>query len=317
MAKPALGRGLGALLGGAKSNEAGAPQRSEAGRPGDEHAGREPVRDAGDAAGGVWSISLDLIRAGKRQPRRDFPKESIDELADSMRAQGVLQPLLVRKAGEVFELIAGERRLRAARQAGLREVPVVVREVDDRTALEMMLVENLQREDLNPIDEALGFQQLIEQFQLRQDEAAAKVGKSRAAIANALRLLRLNPEVRAWVREGRLSVGHAKVILGIDDQGLQKLVAEEAIRRDLNVRETAERVSAARGLGVAEEARRPKPAPVSGEDPHVSAIQESLQERLGTKVSLRYNKGKGAVEIKFFSDEDLERVLQVLGIKVD
>ena len=210
MAKPALGRGLGALLGGS-------PVLTS--RPGAASA-RLHSRSvaAPDSRERVQRVPLDRIRPCPLQPRKDFSAESLRELADSIREQGIVQPLIVRPRGGYFELIAGERRWRAAQLLKLPEVPVIVREADDRAVLELALIENLQRENLNAIEEAHGYSQLAEQFQLTQEEIAAKVGKSRAVVANALRLLKLPPAIQNFVREGRLSVGHAKVILGLADE---------------------------------------------------------------------------------------------------
>lgn len=183
------------------------------------------------------------VRPCAFQPRKDFAEEALRELADSIRAQGILSPLIVCTRGDGFELIAGERRWRAAQLAGLKEVPIIVREADDRAVLELALIENLQRENLNPIEEALGYAQLIEQFQLTQEVAAVKVGKSRAVVANALRLLKLAPELQAYLRHGQLSVGHAKVILGLSGHAEQRLAVERVLKDGLNVRQTEDLVA--------------------------------------------------------------------------
>jgi ParB family chromosome partitioning protein len=263
----------------------------------------------------IRRVPLTRIRPCALQPRKDFPAESLQELADSIREQGIVQPLVVRQQGEMFELIAGERRWRASQLIGLGEVPVIVREADDRAVLEMALIENLQRENLNAIEEALGYSQLVGQFALTQEEAAAKVGKSRAAVANALRLLKLPQAIQGYIRDGRLSVGHAKVILGLNDQIQQTQAAERIIKEALNVRQTE-------GL-VAKLQARSKPGAKPGvvvplpTDAHVTDLENKLRERLGTKVHLKYSAGKGALEISFFSDDELERVLQILGIQTD
>jgi len=193
---------------------------------------------------------------------------------------------------------------------------VVIRTADDRSALELALIENLQREDLNPLEEALGFSQLIEQFNLRQEDVAAKVGKSRAVVANALRLLKLEQELQVYVRDGRLSVGHAKVILALAGHAQQRLAAERVIKENLNVRQTEELV--ARLQNQKDGSSGGKGAAVgSSRDPHVGNVENRLREHLGTKVQLRYRQGKGSVEIRFFSDDELERILQILGIQVE
>lgn len=315
MAKPALGRGLGALLGGTPvlgRPAPAAPVESAIQIPPPAIA---PVAPAAAPAAQdiVRRVPLNRIRPGSLQPRKDFPPESLRELADSIREQGIVQPLIVRQQGESFELIAGERRWRAAQLLGLPEVPVIVRQADDRVVLEMALIENLQRENLNPIEEAHGYSQLVSQFQLTQEEVAAKVGKSRAVVANGLRLLKLPSDIQTYIRDGRLSVGHAKVILGLTDEKQQKLAAERVIKEALNVRQTEGLIVK---LQTRESGRGPKPGVVIPltQDAHVADLENRLRERLGTKIQLRYKQGKGALEISFYSDEDLERVLQILGI---
>jgi ParB family chromosome partitioning protein len=213
-------------------------------------------------------------------------------------------------------LIAGERRWRAAQLAGLTEVPVIVREANDREVLELALIENLQRENLNPIEEAQGYAQLIEQFQLTQEGASVKVGKSRAVVANALRLLKLAPELQAHVRDGRLSVGHAKVILGLPGGDEQKLAADRVLRKSLNVRQTEELVAELQSQGGAATQRKPSASALTP-DLHAADLQRRLRERLGTRVDLRYRQGKGALQIHFYNDADLERVLDIVGVKLD
>jgi len=248
------------------------------------------------------------------QPRKDFAPEALRELADSIRQQGLVQPLVVRRRGEEFELIAGERRWRAAQLLGLEEVPVVVRDVDDRTALELALIENLQRENLNPIEEAQGYAQLVEEFQFKQEEVANKVGKSRAVVANALRLLKLPAQVQGYLRDGRLSVGHAKAILGLPTERLQRAAAERVLRDHLNVRQAEQLVARLQARAVAGAGRKPAGAAPPAPDAHLARIEDRLRERLGTKVQLRYAHGQGAVEISFYSDAELERLLELLGV---
>lgn len=266
---------------------------------------------------GIRRVPLNQIQPCSFQPRKDFTQESLQELADSIREQGIVQPLIVRQSGDNFELIAGERRWRAAQIAGLGEAPIVVREADDRTVLELALVENLQRENLNPMEEAKGYAQLIEQFQLTQEQASQKVGKSRALVANSLRLLRLSEEVQAYLRHGQLSVGHAKVILGVSNPADQNYIAQKTIKDGWSVRHLEDYVahlqpdSKSKAGGPRKNTASPSP------DSHVQNLESKLRERLGTKVTLRYRKGKGAVDIKFFSDEELERVLEILGVSAE
>lgn len=310
MAKPALGRGLGALLGGLPLAPKAPPAPAET----TPSATPEPATPAGER---IQRVSLNQIHPCPLQPRKDFPEEALRELADSIRERGIVQPLIVRGRGDDFELIAGERRWRAAQMLGLSEVPVIVRQADDRAVLELALIENLQRENLNPLEEALGYAQLVDQFQLTQEEVSAKVGKSRAVVANAMRLLKLPPQIQIYLRDGRLSVGHAKVILGLSHAEEQLLAAERIIRQGLNVRQTEDLIARLQNRSAAPAAGRSagKPAPLP--DAHVANLESRLQERFGTKVVVRYRQGKGAVEIRFFSDSDLERVLQIVGVNLD
>ena len=316
MSKPALGRGLSALLGGgaAAAKPAPAPAPPATSAPAIPPAPAAPP-EPGER---VRPVPVTRVRPCAFQPRKDFAEDALRELADSIRAQGILSPLIVRARGDGFELIAGERRWRAAQLAGLKEVPIIVREADDRAVLELALIENLQRENLNPIEEALGYAQLIEQFQLTQEVASAKVGKSRAVVANALRLLKLAPELQAYLRHGQLSVGHAKVILGLVTHAEQKLAAERVLKDALNVRQTEDLVARLQQSSTQAPAKSGSagkaPAP---RDVHVANLETKLQERFGTKVAVRYRKGKGAVEIRFFNDDDLDRILQIAGVKVD
>jgi len=258
-------------------------------------------------------VSLDRVVPCPFQPRKTFTQDALQELADSIKAQGIVQPLIVRERNGHLELIAGERRWRAAQLAGLTQVPVLVRQADDRAVLELALIENLQRENLNPIEEAQGYAQLLEQFQLTQEEVATKVGKSRAVVSNALRLLKLTPEIQGYLRDGKLSVGHAKVILGLAGEKHQRIAAEKILRDGLNVRQTEGLVAQ---LQARENSTTTHAAPLSvTRDAHVASLENQLRERLGTKVHLRYAQGKGALEINFFSDAELERILQILGIQ--
>ena len=311
MAKPALGRGLGALLGG--SPPSAKPMLPPSVLP-DISAGPPPnERDL------VKRVPLERVRPCPFQPRKDFPPETLQELADSIKEQGIIQPLIVRQRPDGFELIAGERRWRASQLAGLKEVPVIVREADDRAVLELALIENLQRENLNPIEEAQGYAELIGTFALRQEDVAVKVGKSRTVVANALRLLKLPADVRAYIRDGRLSVGHAKVILGLPGEAEQQLAAVRILKDSLNVRQTEELVTRLqhKTLEIHAPARNGGSAPPVVPDVHVANLETKLRERFGTKVQLRYRAGKGALDIRFYSDDELERILQIMGVPVE
>src|ERR1051326_1806484 len=233
----------------------------------------------------VQRIPIQRIYPCPFQPRKDFPVETLRELADSIKEQGIVQPLIVRERNGRFELIAGERRWRAAQLLGLAEVPIIVREADDAAVLELALIENLQRENLNPIEEAQGYSQLIDQFQLTQEDVAAKVGKSRAVVANALRLLKLVPPLQDYLRQGRLSVGHAKVILALSTDQEQKLADERVIKEGLNVRQTEGLVAKWQNRHSRGSAKSLTPL---ARDAQVANLKNQLRERFGTKVHLRY-----------------------------
>ena len=304
MSKPALGRGLGALLGGNPSltQPASTPAISST---------------AVDSHDRVQRVALNRIRPSALQPRKEFAAEALQELADSIREQGIVQPLIVRERGGFFELIAGERRWRAAQLLNLPEVPVITREADDRAVLELALIENLQRENLNPLEEAVGYAQLAEQFQLTQEEIAVKVGKSRAAVANATRLLKLPSPVQALLRDNRIAVGHAKVILGLTDAAHQTLAAERVVKEGLNVRQTEGLVAKWQARGQKVSGHAAKPVAIVPVDSNITRLEEKMREKFGTKVQLKYAHGKGALEISFFSDEELQRVLEILGVNAD
>lgn len=311
MAKPALGRGLGALLGGspiAKPPVSTVQIIAPVVAP--------PSVAALDGRDRVQRVPLDRVHPCPFQPRKDFSPESLRELADSIREQGIVQPLIVRQRENHFELIAGERRWRAAKLLFLPEVPVVVREADDRAVLELALIENLQRENLNPIEEAQGYSQLISQFQMTQESVATKVGKSRAVVANALRLLKLPVTVQSYLRENRISTGHAKVVLGLSSEKTQSAAVERILKENLNVRQTEVLVAKLQARETTPGIQS-SPVAAAGRDPHVATLENSLRERLGTKVQLHYSQGKGSLQIAFYSDAELERVLQILGVRVD
>lgn len=319
MGKQVLGRGLDALLGGARQGK-GVPLSSQTPQPAEQTQSKEvstqsKAKKEVSGADDVIRIPIEKLKPSSFQPRKDFSQDSISELAESIKQKGILQPLIVRRQGEFYEIIAGERRFRAAQLAGLSEAPVVIKDVDDRAALEMSLVENLQRENLNPIEEAEGYANLINSFNLTQEEAAAKVGKNRATVANALRLLKLPQEVKSLLRSGNLTTGHAKAILALEDPVLQKLAAEKVIKNGLNVRQTEELVDYLKSRSQSDSGQRTKK--FQNRDAHIVDLEKQLMQKFGTKVTLRYREGKGAVEIKFYSNEELERILNIVGVKLD
>lgn len=308
MQKKALGRGLDALISGGVMHTVVAEP--------------PPVRPLGSPVSavsqdnGIQWLDINSIDRSRFQPRTEFDPEGLRELAESIKQQGVVQPLLVRPlpAGNGngrYELIAGERRWRAARQAGLATIPAVVREATDQQALEIALIENLQREDLNPIEEARAYEQLATQFELTQEQVAEKVGRSRAAVANAMRLLSLPGEVQSWIAEERLSVGHAKAILGLSIAEEQRLVAERVLRRNMTVRETEKLVEQLKGES---KLRAPRMGSTV-KSAHILALEEKLQQKLGTHVAVFHGKKKGRIEIEYYGNDDLVRLLGILGIE--
>jgi ParB family chromosome partitioning protein len=265
-----------------------------------------------------FDLPVAEIRISPYQPRRDFKESELDELAASIAEHGVLQPVTVRRLpDDGYELIAGERRLRASQRAGLTTIPIRLIEASDEKALEVALIENIQRADLNAIEEAEGYQQLQEKFQLTQEQVAQRVGKARASVANTLRLLELAPDVRGLVSGGMLSVGHAKVLLAIKDAELQRIAAQRVIAEGLSVRATEQWVARhAAGNEKGKPSAKPR-ATTSDTDPQLRQLQEKIRERLGTQVNLRGAGGRGKIEIEYYNLDDLDRVLAVLGVSLD
>ncbi len=285
--RKALGRGLGALL-PASSTEAPKPNGS-----------------AVEAAEGLRSISLELIDPNPYQPRRVFQPKALEELARSIRVDGLVQPIVVRGDGSRFTLIVGERRLRAAKLAGLAEIPALVREIDQDHILEVTLVENIQREDLNPIEVASALQRMIDDLQLSHEEVAARTAKDRSTITNLLRLLRLPPDVRELIAEGRISGSHARAIAGLEDAEQQRGLAEKTVAQGLSVRQVERAVRALTNTA--------KGKTNTELDPNIAAALNDLEQRLGTKVRLiGKGRGKGKIEIEYYSAQDLERIYSVL-----
>ena len=253
-------------------------------------------------------IDIDRILPNSHQPRKSFDETGLNELADSIKEHGLVQPVVVRVLEDgFFQLIAGERRWRAAQRAGLHRIPAVIREAGEHDALEIALIENLQREDLNPIEEAQAYERLIVDFSMTQEEVARRVGKNRTTIANMLRLLRLPPEVQQWLRENRLSTGHAKALLSLSDLDAILETARKIIQGNYSVRQTEMLVG-----------RYSKSAPDDfgnaspGVDPNVRAAIHALEQALGTKVTVQENEGKGKIEIHFFSFEEMNRLYEGL-----
>ena len=292
MAKSGLGKGLGALISAAPSRPSPDPESGEK----------------------VQQISLANIVPSPLQPRREFQREALEELVDSIRQRGIIQPLIVRPVNSRFELIAGERRWRAAKEVGLAEAPAIVRQATDLEVLELSLIENLQRADLNPIEEAQAYARLAGEFGMRQEDIAQKVGKSRASVANAMRLLDLDPQVQTWVVQDLLSVGHAKVLLGLKVHEEQRLLAEKILRQSSTVRTTERMV--ARQLGKLGGTRRRKHAEIVSSTA-LKDLENRLQQHLATHVTIHHGEKRGRIEIEFYGSDDLQRVIGALGLPPD
>jgi ParB family chromosome partitioning protein len=290
MAKSALGKGLGALIGASSAVARLDPQPGE----------------------NVQQVSLTSIVPSPLQPRKEFDREALQELIDSVRQHGIIQPLIVRQVGGRHELIAGERRWRAAQEAGLMQAPIIVRDATDIEVLELSLIENLQRTDLNPIEEAQAYARLVDEFGMRQDDIAHKVGKSRATIANSLRLLDLHQQVQAWVIERLLSVGHAKVLLALKAPEEQLLIADIVLRRSATVRATERLV--ARQLGQIKARRKRRSGAITVSSAAISDLENQLQQHLATHVTIHHGEKHGRIEIEYYGSDDLQRVLAALGL---
>ncbi|MCR4402474.1 MAG: ParB/RepB/Spo0J family partition protein [Firmicutes bacterium] len=257
----------------------------------------------------VQELPIDQIRPNPYQPRKRFDDAKLAELAESIKAHGIVQPLVVRTAGEGYELVVGQRRLLAARMAGLSEVPVVVSDLEDAEMIQVALIENLQREDLNPMEEAESYQRLVTEFAMSQEELARVLGRSRPSIANTLRLLNLQPEVQEAVSRGTLSMGHARALLAIQDPALQVEACRHVIEKELSVRDTEELVRRvlASGQVAAKEAKQDKP-----KDPEIASLEERLRRVFGTQVRIIPGRKKGKIEIEYYNDDDLERILALV-----
>ena len=275
-------------------------------------------RSVTEEQGEVQMLRLSQVDPNRSQPRKKFEEESLEELADSIRRFGVLQPILVKKTGSRYEIIAGERRWRASRKAGLREIPAIVREYSDQETVELSLIENIQREDLNPIEEARAFKRLLDEFGLRQEDLAERVSKSRTAITNAIRLLKLDERVQEMVIEEKISMGHARALIPVEIPEEQYLLACQVADKKLSVRDVeklVKKIGKSRDGG--KNGKKAKPA---GEtDPALElaykAIEERLKQSLGTKASIRHGgDGTGKIEIEFYSSEDLEKIVDLLTV---
>jgi len=290
MAKSALGKGLSALI-----------------------STRPPgIRLDAEPGEKIQQAELTTIVPSPLQPRKDFAREALNELVESIRQHGVIQPLVVRNVAGKHELIAGERRWRAAQEAGLAQIPIIVRVATDLEVLELSLIENLQRADLNPIEEAQAYDRLATEFGMLQEDIAQKVGLSRASVANSMRLLELHQQVQAWLTQGLISVGHAKVLLALKDPEEQRAVAETILRRSATVRAT-ERI-VARQLGGTRPRKRRQTGANAASSATMEDLQNRLQEHLGTRVVVHHGEKRGKIEIEYYGNDDLQRVLGMLGL---
>lgn len=278
MERKALGKGIGALI---------------------------PVKEI-VAKNEIIYIQPGQIKPNPFQPREDFDQQHIEELAQSIKEKGVIQPLLVRRKGDDYELIAGERRLRACNLLGIKEIPIIVKDVDDRDSLEYALIENIQREGLNPIEEAHAYQHLMDKFLVTQEKISEALGKARATIANTLRLLKLPHEVQEEMKKGRISFAHGRALLEIDDENMQRRLAQEVISKGLSVRELESLVKTRRPKGLR------RKAALAGREPHIAVLEEELQHVLSTKVRINKMKKRGHIFIEFYSQEDLERIASII-----
>lgn len=300
MKKPALGKGLDAILGGG-AEEDSAP---------DSPLTAVPAARTGSGEGSLLMVNIERVSAGRAQPRRKFDDGALDELADSIREKGILQPLVVTKTGAGYELIAGERRLRAAARAGLESVPVIVKkDLDAGELVELALIENIQREDLTPLEQARAYQRLVDEHHYTQDQVAKRLGKSRASIANTIRLLALPDAVRDALDRGMVTEGHARALLALTTAAQQITACKTVVRKGLSVRQTEELVRAMAGA---------KDAGTGGNggrkaDPTLSALADTIGRSLGTRVRLRGNEKRGRIEIEFFSSDELNGLVEKLG----
>lgn len=279
--KLALGKGLGALI--------------------------PDIETVGDMGGDYFQCDIDLIRPNRHQPRRKFSQAELESLSLSIKEQGILQPLLLRKIDTGYELIAGERRLRAAKMAGFSKVPCVVKDITESQSLEMSLVENIQRQNLNPIEEAEAYHRLITEFNLTQEQTATRVGKSRSAIANQLRLRQLPEQIKTSIVDGHLTMGHARALLGVSKKSQQLSVWRAVMAKGLSVRKTENLVSRLKSVSKKPEKQKP-----TSDDIYYADIADDLSRIFGTKVRIKHQGKKGRVEIEFYGSEDLDRLLNLL-----
>jgi len=310
--KRGLGKGLAALI----PKDENSPSREDTASGAKGSASGSVYRDDGSAHGDASVpsgreiyIALEKLKANPGQPRKDFDEGELAELADSIKQQGIIQPIIAEDAGDgTYTIIAGERRTRAARLAGLTEAPVILRKYSDEKRMVVSLIENIQRSNLNPIEEASAYKQLMELERVSQDEVASRVGKNRATVANVLRLLKLPPEMQESIRRNELSAGHARAVLSVSGARAQETLFREIIKKGLSVREAEKRAAA---LGSRD--KKPAKAAVKGRAPELDAMEEKFITHLGTKVVVNGDLNKGSILIDYYSMEDLDRLYEILG----
>jgi ParB family chromosome partitioning protein len=273
--KRGLGKGLGALI-------------------------RENEQEIGS---GVTELKITELESNKKQPRRYFDDQALQELADSIKEHGIVQPIIVRKLEDSYQIVAGERRWRAARLAGLKAVPVIIKEYTNAQVMEIALIENLQRQDLNSIEEAVAYKSLIEEHDMTQEKIAERIGKSRSAIANTMRLLNLSETIRKMIVEGKITAGHARPLLAIEDKKRQMEIAQKIVEQQLNVRDVEK-------LAAQKDQQEPKRE--VKKDVEIIELEERLKKALATKVNIIHQKSKGKIEIEYYSNDDLDRILELL-----
>ncbi|EJO5348122.1 ParB/RepB/Spo0J family partition protein [Clostridium botulinum] len=279
--KSALGKGLGALI----------PEKSQENKE------------------NINTISINLIKPNNEQPRKNFDKEKIGYLAQSIKEHGIIQPLVLKKEGNLYTIVAGERRWRAAKLVGIKKIPAVVMDLDDRSVLEISLIENIQRQDLNCIEEAQAYKNLIEEFKITQDTLSIRIGKSRAAIANCMRLLALDKRVQQYLIDGVITEGHGRALLGLKDKELQYELSQTIIDENLSVREIERIIK-----NIYKENKKSKDTKEKDISPYYKDIKGKLESLFNTKVNLQNNKNKGKIEIEYYSEDDLQRILDILKL---
>lgn len=292
MKKGGLGKGVGALLGNIENVAINKNEEQK----------EEKLQEN--------FINIALIEANKEQPRKNFKKEEMDELINSIKEYGIIQPILLKRIGKKYEIVAGERRWRAAKALGLKKIPAIIKEYDDRLANEISLIENIQRENLNPIEEALAYKSLIDEYDLTQDELAKKIAKNRTTVTNALRLLRLSESIQKLIIEDKISQGHARALLAIEDEELQNKLAMDIVKNELSVRELERLI---KNLNKKPGKKREK---VSDElDIFYEEYEEKIRQLLGTQVHInRKDRTKGKIEIEYYSNEEFERILEIFNL---